>query len=93
LIAAERGQHVTAKIAVAAAALGALVSAPLASADLNQYLSNPGFAQSTSETACAGAGAFQFFEGQPGYLKGGADGYQTGLNNAVLCGNRQGNLP
>lgn len=83
----------TAKIAVAAAVVGALVSAPLASADLNQYLSNPGFDQSSSETVCAGHGAFQFFEGQPGYLKGGADGYQTGLNNALLCGARQGNLP
>lgn len=24
---------------------------------------------------------------------GGADGYQTGLNNSAVAGNRQGNLP
>jgi len=27
------------------------------------------------------------------YAHVGANGYQTGINNSLLCGNRQGNLP
>jgi hypothetical protein len=37
---------------------------------------------------------------QPGFVvangnnfAGGANGYETGINNSTLCGNRQGNLP
>lgn len=50
-----------------------------------------GCTQSMSNTPCAGHGAFGAF-GKDNNLAGGADGYQTGLNNALLCGNRQGNL-
>lgn len=38
----------------------------------------------------AGSGAFGAF-GQDNNVAGGADGYQTGLNNSALCGNRPGN--
>jgi hypothetical protein len=37
-------------------------------------------------------GAFGYF-GKYHNLAGGADGYQTGINNSTLCGNRQGSLP
>ncbi len=43
-------------------------------------------------TACAGSGAFAYF-GKDHNLAGGANGYQTGLNNSSLCSNRQGDLP
>jgi len=39
-----------------------------------------------------GSGAFGYF-GKGSSLAGGADGYQTGINNSAVCGNRQGNLP
>jgi hypothetical protein len=35
----------------------------------------------------AGSGAFGVF-GPGNNMKGGADGYQTGLNNSAVCGNR-----
>jgi hypothetical protein len=35
----------------------------------------------------AGSGAFGYF-GKGSSLAGGADGYQTGLNNSAVCGNR-----
>ena len=38
----------------------------------------------------AGSGSFAYF-GNFGYvhdMRGGADGYQTGLNNSSVCGNR-----
>ncbi len=35
----------------------------------------------------AGSGAFGYF-GPGNDMAGGADGYQTGLNNSALCGNR-----
>ena len=34
-----------------------------------------------------GSGAFGYF-GKGSSLAGGADGYQTGLNNSAVCGNR-----
>jgi hypothetical protein len=57
-----------------------------------EYGTQPGFDVALDNTACAGSGAFGYF-GKDNNLKGGADGYQTGLNNASLCSNRQGNLP
>ena len=54
--------------------------------------STPGFAVANAHTECAGHGAFGFF-GKDHNLAGGANGYETGLNNSALCGNRQGNLP
>lgn len=35
----------------------------------------------------AGSGAFGYF-GKGSSLAGGANGYQTGLNNSAVCGNR-----
>jgi hypothetical protein len=65
------------------------------------YGSQPGYDTSASNTECQGHGAFGAFgnngdvvhdfgvnnlgsNGEPG-----ASGYQTGLNNSALCGNRQ----
>jgi hypothetical protein len=63
---------------------------------LDRYLSNPGRQQATEVGAQngsgAGSGAFGYF-GKDNNLKGGADGYATGLNNSGVAGNRQGNLP
>ena len=62
---------------------------------LDRYLDNPGRQQATEVGAqCgsgAGSGAFGYF-GKDNNLAGGANGYQTGLNNSAVCGNRQGNL-
>jgi hypothetical protein len=38
----------------------------------------------------AASGSFGAF-GHDNNFAGGANGYQTGLNNSALCGNRQGN--
>ena len=90
-----------------AAVVGALFLSTAAFADqpsppgnstpgLDRYLANPGRQQATQVGAqCgsgAGSGAFGFF-GKDNNLQGGADGFQTGLNNSAVCGNRQGNLP
>lgn len=62
------------------------------SGDGSEYGTQPGFGVATEQTACAGHGAFGAF-GKDNSLAGGANGYQTGINNSALCGNRQGNLP
>lgn len=58
---------------------------------VDRYLDNLGRQQAVAVGAqCgsgAGSGAFGYF-GQDLNLAGGADGYQTGLNNSALCGNR-----
>lgn len=58
---------------------------------IDRYLDNPGRQQAVEVGAqCgsgAGSGAFGYF-GQDLNLAGGANGYQTGLNNSALCGNR-----
>jgi hypothetical protein len=59
--------------------------------DGSGYGTQPGYEQSLSNTPCAGHGAFGAF-GKNYNLSGGADNPETGLNNALLCGNRQGNL-
>jgi hypothetical protein len=60
---------------------------------LQRYLDNPGRQQATAVGAqCgsgAGSGAFGFF-GKGNNLAGGADGQQTGENNASVCGNKDG---
>jgi hypothetical protein len=62
------------------------------SGDGSEYGTQPGFVVANGNTPCAGHGAFGYF-GKDNNLAGGADGYQTGINNSLLCGNRQGNLP
>ena len=83
------------KIAVGAAG-AALMLGSLAGpvfADLSDYLNNPGRQQATEVGAQCGSGAssgaFGYFGGKDNNLSGGADGYQTGLNNSAVCGNRQ----
>jgi ABC-type phosphate transport system substrate-binding protein len=82
-------------IAAATVALGVGLMAAPAMAD---YGTQPGFAQSTSQTDCSGAGAFgafgangdvshDFGVNNPGSNEApGADGTQTGINNSTLCG-------
>ena len=83
------------KTIAAVVVTGALALAPAAFAgnagDGSDYGSQPGFAVSNANTPCAGHGAFGYL-GKDFNMAGGADGTQTGLNNALLCGNRQGNL-
>ena len=58
---------------------------------VDRYDNNPGRQQATAVGAqCgsgAGSGAFGYF-GKDNNLAGGANGYQTGLNNSAVCGNR-----
>ncbi len=76
--------------ATTALLLGSLAGG--AFANLDDYLNNPGRQQATEVGAqCgsgAGSGAFGYFGGKDNNLSGGADGYQTGLNNSAVCGNR-----
>jgi opacity protein-like surface antigen len=90
------------RILTAAACVCALAVPAAASAE---YGTQPGYDTAIAQSnGCAGAGAFgafgtfgdvthDFGVNNPGSNgKPGADGYQTGVNNALLCGNRQGNL-
>jgi hypothetical protein len=58
---------------------------------IDRYLANPGRMQAGEVDAqCgsgAGSGAFGYL-GKENNEAGGANGYQTGLNNSALCGNR-----
>lgn len=58
---------------------------------LDRYLNNPGRQQATVVGAQCGTGAasgsFGYF-GKGLNMAGGANGYQTGLNNSSVCGNR-----
>jgi len=58
---------------------------------LDRYMDNPGRQQATEVGAqCglgAGSGSFGYF-GKGLNMAGGANGYQTGLNNSSVCGNR-----
>ena len=69
----------------------AMPLAGVAWADLDDYNNNPGRQQASEVGAqCdsgAGSGAFGYFGGRDNNLAGGADGYQTGLNNSAVCGN------
>lgn len=84
--------------AIAGAVVGIVMIGALAgpaSADQDDYDSNPGRIQAGEVGAqCdsgAGSGAFGYF-GKDNNLAGGANGHQTGLNNSAVCGKRQGNL-
>jgi len=61
------------------------------------YDANPGRQQAVEVGAQngsgAGSGAFGAFTGPGLNQAGGTDGYQTGVNNSAVAGNRQGNLP
>lgn len=76
------------------------------SGDGSGYGTQPGYEVANGNTECAGHGSFGYFgkdwnlgNDQSGHYPGGsypgpgANGYQTGINNGILCGNRQGNLP
>nr|MBI5455626.1 hypothetical protein [Candidatus Levybacteria bacterium] len=57
--------------------------------------SAPGYDSAIVNTVCADHGAFTYYS--HGVIVGydvprAADGYQTGINNGTLCGQRQGNL-
>lgn len=73
--------------------------------DGSDYGTMPGYAVATSHTICADHGSFNAFGKNASlgvkkvhaaflgsYPGPGTDGYQTGLNNSSLCGNRQNNL-
>jgi hypothetical protein len=80
--------------------MSALVTPVLAAGNsepgLDRYLANPGREQAIEVGAQCGSGAasgaFGYF-GQDLNLAGGADGYQTGLNNSAVCGNRPADDP
>jgi opacity protein-like surface antigen len=87
------------KLLALAAVLAAVAIPATASAAVDHgYGLQPGFEVATGNTVCAGAGAFGAFGAQgdvrhdngPNSPDGinGANGYQTGLNNSALCGNR-----
>lgn len=83
-------------IATGALVIGSLAAPALAAGNstpgIDRYDNNPGRQQATEVGAqCgsgAGSGAFGYF-GKDQNLAGGANGYQTGLNNSAVCGNRQ----
>ena len=79
----------TGALAVSTAAFAQGNSTP----GIDRYNNNPGRQQATAVGAqCgsgAGSGAFGYF-GKDNNLAGGANGQQTGENNASLCGNKDG---
>lgn len=81
----------TSAVILSALALPVL-SAGNSTPGIDRYLDNPGRQQATEVGAqCgsgAGSGAFGYF-GKDLNMAGGANGYQTGLNNSAVCGNRQ----
>jgi hypothetical protein len=81
-------------IMVGGAAIPAL-AAGNSTPGIDRYDNNPGRQQATEVGAqCgsgAGSGAFGFL-GKDNSEAGGANGYQTGINNSSVCGQRQGNL-
>ena len=79
-----------------ALAVPAFVFAATSSADTGGYCANSarGCEKAFENGKGAGAGAFGAIGkgGDVPNYAGGADGYQTGINNSSLVGNRQGNL-
>lgn len=83
------------KLVMLAAVIAALVFSGIALAADNpggvSYDTLYGVAADNAQCGtAAGSGSFAYF-GHFGYvhdLSGGADGYQTGLNNSSVCGNR-----
>jgi hypothetical protein len=61
------------------------------------YDANPGRPHAVEVGAQAGSGAgsggFGAFTGAGNNFAGGANGFETGLANSAIAGNRQGNLP
>jgi len=78
---------------VAGVAASIAILAAAAVPALAAYGTQPGFDTSTSNTPCAGHGAFGAF-GNKGDVahdfRGGANGDATAANNSTLCGNPQG---
>lgn len=77
---------------VAAAALfGASAVPALAAGNIDAYMNNPGRIQAgvvgAQCSSGASSGAFGYL-GKDYNMAGGANGYQTGLNNSSVCGNR-----
>jgi len=75
--------------------VAALAIPAVASADTNpggiSYDTLYGVAADNAQCGTqAGSGSFAFFGhfGDRQNMSGGADGYQTGLNNSAVCGNR-----
>lgn len=93
--------------AISAAAFSSFAVPAFASnaGDGSDYGTMPGYTIANDNTVCAGHGAFDAFGKDASlgtetvhatflgsYPGPGTDGTQTGLNNSLLCGNRQGNL-
>lgn len=88
------------KLVICAACLVALALPAVASAEplepypgnsepgIGRYLEIAGHPNPDAQCGTgAGSGAFGYF-GKGSSLAGGADGYQTGLNNSAVCGHR-----
>jgi hypothetical protein len=68
---------------------GSLILVPAAAFASDNY-NPPSQIPTTAQCGTgAGSGSFGAF-GQDYNFAGGANGYQTGLNNSAVCGNRQG---
>jgi hypothetical protein len=85
-------------LAVPGIALAATSSAgPGGCTGVDCYYANPGRQQALKVGAQngtgAGSGAFGAFTGPGNNFAGGADGFQTGLNNSALAGNRHSTQP
>lgn len=92
--------------AASATIFGSMAVVVLASnaGDGSGYGTQPGYTIASDNTICSGHGAFGYFgkdwnlgNDVSGHYNNpnagpGANGYQTGINNSALCGNRQGNL-
>jgi len=71
--------------------VGSLLLVPAASFASDNY-NPPSQIPTTAQCGTgAGSGAFGAF-GKGNNFAGGANGYQTGINNSAICGNRQGNI-
>jgi hypothetical protein len=82
------------KLFILAAMISALAFSSVAFADNPVGISYTALYGTAAPNAqcgtAAGSGSFAFFGnfGTVHDLSGGADGYQTGLNNSAVCGNR-----
>jgi hypothetical protein len=84
----------TGALAVPGIALAATSSAgPGGCTGVDCYYANPGRQKAVEVGAQngsgAGSGAFGAFTGPGNNFAGGADGFQAGLNNSAIAGNRQ----
>src|SRR6266566_7699641 len=67
-------------LTVVAVVAGLAYGSGSASADLGDYLSNPGFQQSQTVSCNSGHGAFEFYRGTPGVI---GDAARTGGSNGL----------